>query len=135
MVRVDDRPAYRLGHRVMTLANACVSSVDVSALAGRHLAVLSERTSQTASLGVLDGTDVVHAVDRPLRYAIALGTRDPARRMAMGRLLLAAHPGEEPTADLRRIAKRGHATESGEHSAGLSAVAVPIPSVTGPSRR
>jgi len=31
VVRVDDRPAYRLGHKVLALAEAYVSSLDLSA--------------------------------------------------------------------------------------------------------
>lgn len=152
-VRVDDRPRYRLGHKVQYLANAYVSSLDLSVVAGRYLEPLAQRTGQTANLGVLDGDQVLHICvsepDRPLRFTAESGTRDHAYCTGLGKLLLAyADPAEiaartpaEPfppftahtmttlddlTRDLRKIHRRGWALDDNERSTGLRCVAVPV---------
>ncbi|MPZ79888.1 MAG: helix-turn-helix domain-containing protein [Actinophytocola sp.] len=84
VVRVDERPAYRLGHKVMALADAYVSSLDLSAAAGTYLDALSKQTQQTSNLGMLDGTEVVHVCAPPTgrcasRPAPARGTARTAR--------------------------------------------------------
>lgn len=151
VVRVDERPAYRLGYKVMALAEGYVSSLDLSAVAGAYLSDLSKVTQQTSNLGVLDGADVVHVCvrtpDRPLRFETALGTRDSAHSSGLGKMLLAGlteldgHLPDEPfpartdktitscdelVKELKRTAKRGYALDDNEHSAGLRSVAVPV---------
>lgn len=153
VVRVDERPAYRLGHKVMTLAEAYVSNLDLSAAAGGYLDELSGATGQTSNLGMLDGPEVVHVCvrtpDRPLRFETTTGARASAYCTGLGKMLLAAvaperltaHLPPEPfaahtertmttvdelTKELRRIARRGHAVDDNEHSAGLRCVATPL---------
>ena len=153
VVRVDERPAYRLGHKVMALADAYVSSVDLSAAAGSHLDGLARATQQTAHLGLLDGAEVVHVCvrqpDRPLRFETSPGARASTHSTALGKVLLtgvapgrlAAHlpaePFPAPTArtiaspaemakEVRRTARRGHAVDDNEDSAGLKCLAVPV---------
>lgn len=152
-VRVDDRPRYRLGHKVQYLANAYVSSLDLSLVADRYLEPLAQRSGQTANLGVLDGDQVLHICvcepDRPLRFTAESGTRDHAYCTGLGKLLLAyADPAEIPartpaepfpaftphtmtslddlTRDLRRIRRRGWALDDNERSTGLRCVAIPV---------
>jgi DNA-binding IclR family transcriptional regulator len=152
-VRVDDRPRYRLGHKVQHLAKAYVSALDLSEVAGRYLEPLAKSTQQTANLGVLDGDQVLHICvcepDRPLRFTAEPGTRDHAYCTGLGKLLLAyADPDElqlrtppEPfpaftphtmttrealARDLRRTRRRGWALDDNERSTGLRCVAAPI---------
>lgn len=152
-VRVDDRPSYRLGHKVQRLATAYVSSLDLSVVAGQYLRPVAERTGQTANLGVLDGAQVLHICvtepDRPLRFMAPPGTRDHAYCTGLGKVLLAhvapeqlaASTPPEPfpaftdattttLADLRPelelTRERGYALDDNERSAGLRCVAVPL---------
>jgi IclR family acetate operon transcriptional repressor len=152
-VRVDDRPSYRLGHKVQRLATAYVSSLDLSEVAGRYLRPVADRTGQTANLGVLDGSQVLHICvtepDRPLRFMAPPGTRDHAYCTGLGKVLLAhtdpeqvpASTPDEPfpafteatittlgalTEELRLTRERGYALDDNERSGGLRCVAVPL---------
>jgi DNA-binding IclR family transcriptional regulator len=152
-VRVDDRPSYRLGHKVQRLATAYVSSLDLSVVAGQYLRPVSDGTGQTANLGVLDGAQVLHICvtepDRPLRFMAQPGTRDHAYCTGLGKVLLAyvapellrASTPDEPftaftdqttttldalTEELRVTRERGYALDDGERSTGLRCVAVPL---------
>jgi DNA-binding IclR family transcriptional regulator len=152
-VRVDDRPAYRLGHMVQRLANAYVSALDLSVVSEPHLRPVAQRTGHTANLGVLDGDQVLHVCvsepQRSLRFTAEPGTRDHAYCTGLGKLLLAAvdrdnlataippepFPAftentittrEELERELSRISKRGWALDDNERSAGLRCLAVPV---------
>ena len=152
-VRVDDRPSYRLGHKVQRLATAYVSSLDLSVVAGQYLRPVADRTGQTANLGVLDGPQVLHICvtepDRPLRFVAPPGTRDHAYCTGLGKVLLAhiepellrAGTPDEPfpaftdqtittlaglTEELRATRERGWALDDTERSTGLRCVAVPL---------
>lgn len=152
-VRVDDRPAYRLGHQVMDLARSYVNSLDISQVAGDYLADLSDSSRQTSNLGVLDGDQVLHVCvrtpDRPLRFQTVAGDRAPTYCTGLGKMLLATldpatvdghlppGPFEKFTdhtiadrdvlhRDLRETAKRGYAFDDNEHSHGLRCLAVPV---------
>jgi IclR family acetate operon transcriptional repressor len=149
VVRLDERPSYRLGHMVHRLGTSYVSTLDLTAVARTYLRPLAERTGQTANLGVLDGDQVLRLCvvepDRPLRFTTAVGSRAPAYCTALGKALLAELPDDalppEPLVaftahtitsvgdlrrDLRRTARRGYALDGGEHSVGLRCVAVPV---------
>ena len=153
VVRVDDRPSYRLGHKVQDLATAYVTSLDLSVVATPYLAPLARRTGQTVNLGALDGDQVLHICitepDRPLRFTATPGTRDHAYCTGLGKVLLAhvnpslvrLHTPPEPFPtftdstitsldqlgrELRRTLKRGYALDDSERSPGLRCVAVPV---------
>ena len=152
-VRVDDRPSYRLGHKVQRLATAYVASLDLSVVADAYLAPVAASTGQTANLGVLDGRQVLHICvsepNRPLRFNAAPGTRDHCYCTGLGKMLLAhvepallpACTPPEPfpaftdqtittvsdlTAELRRTLRRGYALDDNERSPGLRCVAVAV---------
>lgn len=152
-VRVDERPAYRLGHKVMRLGNSYLASVDISQVAGTYLTELSSRTRQTSNLGVLDGRQVLHVAievpDRPLRFEAAVGVKADTYCTGLGKLLLSALPDDQledhlPVgelvkkasltitdltslrADLEATRARGYAFDDNEHSDGLRCLAVPL---------
>ncbi|QWF84940.1 IclR family transcriptional regulator [Amycolatopsis sp. CA-230715] len=154
LVRVDDRPSYRLGHKVQGLATAYLATLDLSTAASPHLLPVAEQTGQTANLGMIDGDQVLHACvaepDRPLRFTTATGARDHLYCTGLGKLLLAqldselvaaclpvqpwpaftesTHTTLEPLhRELLAIAGRGYALDDNERSAGLRCVAVPVP--------
>ncbi|GGV40975.1 IclR family transcriptional regulator [Actinomadura cremea] len=153
VVRADERPAYRLGHKTLTLSTAYLSGLDLSQIAGGHLAGVAADTGQTANLGVLDGPEVLHVCvrepDRPIRFHIMPGTRDATYCTGLGKLLLSRLPADglaphlppEPfrartehtlttldalTRDLTETADRGYALDDNEGSVGLRCVAVPV---------
>jgi DNA-binding IclR family transcriptional regulator len=153
VVRVDDRPAYRLGHKLLDLSTAYVSTLDVAASARADLAALAQVAGHTANLGVLDGDQVLHLCveepDRPLRYTAMNGSRAAAYCTGLGKLLLAGlteqdlgrHLPQEPygrrtdhtitglarlTKDLARIREVGYALDDNEYSAGMRCIAVPL---------
>lgn len=153
VVRADERPAYRLGHKTLTLSTAYLTGLDLSQVAGGHLGKVAEATGQTANLGVLDGREVLHVCvrepDRPIRFHTMPGTRDAAHCTGLGKMLLArldaselpAHLPPEPfpartehtfttvralAEELRATAEREHALDDNEGSVGLRCVAVPV---------
>jgi DNA-binding IclR family transcriptional regulator len=153
VVRADERPAYRLGHKTLTLSTAYLSGLDLSQIAGEHLAGVAADTGQTANLGVLDGREVLHVCvrepDRPIRFHTMPGTRDATYCTGLGKMLLAGlesadltpHLPPEPfpartehtlttvdalARDLRDTAGRRYALDDNEGSVGLRCVATPV---------
>jgi len=153
VVRVDERPAYRLGHKVQGLAAAYVSTLDLTVVAQGYLAPVAAQTGQTANLGVLDGDQVLHISvaepDRPLRFTTMLGARDHTYCTGLGKVLLSELPDDQVAAllpaepfesfaentitnladlrrDLKKTVRRGFALDDSERSIGLRCVAVPV---------
>jgi IclR family transcriptional regulator, pca regulon regulatory protein len=91
---------YRLGLRVLDLGMSALSSSELGEQADSHLADLRKSTGYTASLAVLDGTEIIyvgrarsfkrgqHKIDHNIR----VGSRSPAYCTAMGKILLANLP-------------------------------------------
>jgi DNA-binding IclR family transcriptional regulator len=151
VVRVDERPAFRLGHKVLALGRAYAKGLDISQAAGGYLDELAAQTRQTSNLGVLDGTRVLHVCvrvpDRPLRFETAVGARAHTYCTGLGKLLLSRLAPEEVAAhvepfeaftehtigdlaalerDLAKTRRRGYAFDDNEHSEGLRCLAVPV---------
>ncbi len=108
---------YRLGLRVTDLGMSALNSTGLREHARPYLEELRQRTSYTASLGVLEGTDVLF-VDRARSFRrgqnevdldLRPGSRLPAYCTAMGKLLLANLPDAEQRELLAatKAAKRG----------------------------
>lgn len=153
LVRVDDRPSYRLGHKVQGLATSYLSTLDLTTATAAYLRPVAAATGQTANLGVMDGNQVLHVCvaepDRPLRFRAGIGVRDHLYCTGLGKLLLSeladadlparlpaepfpAHTDTTLTTlealrrDLRRTRRRGYALDDNERSIGLRCVAVSV---------
>lgn len=153
LVRVDERPSYRLGHKVLGLAQGYFHSLDIVELVRPTLTAVAETTGHTVNLGILDDVHVVHlAVEmptRPLRFDTAVGSRADTYCTGLGKTLLAAlppdhvadhlppspwpditparHTGPETLlADLETIRARGYALDDNEFAVGLTCLAVPL---------
>ncbi|GAB3431176.1 IclR family transcriptional regulator [Flindersiella endophytica] len=153
VMKVDDRPAYRLGHKVMELADSYVSSLDITQVAGDYLDSLSRQTRQTSNIGLLDGDQILHVCvrlpDRPLRFEQSIGARSHNHCTGLGKVLLAdlspeqvsAHVMAEPyqkltertisrraelDSELRRIRRKGFALDDNEHNVGLRCLAISL---------
>jgi IclR family pca regulon transcriptional regulator len=108
---------YRLGLRVTDLGMSALNSTGLRDHAHSYLEELRQRTSYTASLWVLDGTETL-LVDRarsyrrgqiPVDLALHPGSRLAAHGTAAGKLLLASLPEAEQRDVLAAstLAKRG----------------------------
>jgi IclR family pca regulon transcriptional regulator len=108
---------YRLGLRVTDLGMSALNSTGLREHAHPYLEELRQRTSYTASLAVLEGTDILY-VDRARSFRrgqsridldLHPGSRLPAYCTAMGKLLLANVPDAEQRELLAsiKLSKRG----------------------------
>ncbi|MCD0447559.1 helix-turn-helix domain-containing protein [Glycomyces sp. A-F 0318] len=144
---------FQLTPRVLELGFAYLSSLSLPELAQPHLERLVAEVQESASVAVLDGTDIVYvsrvATRRIMRVAINIGTRFPAVSTSMGRVLLAdldpegldaALAAAEPTAftpftvtdedrlraEIDLVRTQGWAFVDQELEEGLRSIAVPI---------
>jgi IclR family pca regulon transcriptional regulator len=154
----SDGRYFRLAPRVLRLGHAYLTSTSMSKLVQPILEGISERTRESSSLAVLDGTDAVFvaraATRRSLTSGLGLGSRLPAYSAATGRVLLAALPEEEADRLLRRAARhqltphtrtdlpellallqevrrQGYAVSNEELELGVRSIAVPIRNAAG----
>ncbi|MEU6768761.1 IclR family transcriptional regulator C-terminal domain-containing protein [Streptomyces sp. NPDC046853] len=153
-----DGRLYRPLPRILELGHARLSGLGFADIAEPHLRQLTARVHQSASVTVLDGTDILYvaraATTRVMSVYITLGTRFPAYPTAMGRVLLAGLPEQDrarllkaapPRALTRhtvtdpatlehlldRAAADGYATADEELEEGLRSVAVPLKDARG----
>lgn len=159
LLRVDERPSYRLGHALLPIAAGYFNAVTVKELIQPHLRTLAATTGWTANFGVLEDTGVLHLSvefpDRPIYYATSEGSVDAAYRTGLGKAILAelddesvlkALPPEpferltphtittvdEMRAELVAVRERGYAIDAQEADLGLRCFAVAIPGSRGP---
>jgi IclR family pca regulon transcriptional regulator len=146
-----DRRRFRLSPRILELGQAYLASLQLPAVARDHLRALVDGVEESASIGVLDGTDVVYVAHVPARrimsVSITVGARDPALATSLGRVLLAARrdrpnafdahrlPAITPQTvadvetmrvDLARVERNGFSLVDQELEEGLRAIAVPL---------
>jgi IclR family pca regulon transcriptional regulator len=108
-VRTNGR-MFALTPRVLELGYAYLSSLSLPQIAEPHLERLVAEVQESASVTVLDDTDIVYVARVPasriMRVTISIGTRFPAYATSMGRVLLAGLPAPELDAYLGRITMR-----------------------------
>jgi len=148
-----DGKFFALTPKILRLGHAYLAATPLPALVQPTLDQLSERTGQSASVSVLDGTDIVYIArasqKRVMSINLTPGSRLPAYCASMGRVLLAALPEEdvrailarsdlkantprtltEPgviIAELRRVRTQGYALIDQELELGLCSIAVPL---------
>lgn len=156
-VRSDGR-FFSLTAKVLELGYAYLSSLSLPEVAEPHLEALVAEVSESSSVSVLDGQDVVYVarvpVSRIMTVSISVGTRFPAYATSMGRVLLAGLQAEElegylssveprpltartitsvPAlrAELARVRGQGWALVNQELEEGLRALAAPLRDRTG----
>ena len=145
---------YRLGLKVLDLGFSALGSMELHSFARPHLRSLLGRHNDTASLGVLDGPDVVH-IERVeaglgrLGVTQRIGSRVPAYSTALGHAMLAHLPRpqmlqvlaqrermkltpatpvttEEVEALLERVRKLGYALSDQFTTIGVRVLAAPV---------
>ncbi|SFS78541.1 IclR family transcriptional regulator [Saccharopolyspora flava] len=148
-----DGRVFALTPRVLELGFSYLSSVSLPEIAQPHLEGLVSEVHESASVSVLDGTDIVYVARVPtsriMTVSINIGTRFPAYATSMGRVMLADLPEdklrahldqvdlaplgphtitarEDLQAELERVRGQGWALVDQELEAGLRSIAAPI---------
>ena len=139
--------------KALLVAHAYLASRPAPSLAQPLLDALSERTRESASLGMLQGDDAIiiarSTARRSLSTGLGIGSRLPAYCAALGRVLLAGLPPEEAARRVRamprprltartvtdagevlaliaRCREEGYASNDGELELGVRSMAVPV---------
>lgn len=138
---------YRLGIRILQLANVAREKLDIRTLARPYLEELSELTGETATLSLPGERDVLTvdfaASDLSVRSVASIGRNSVAHATAVGKVFLAwggqlpdgdlagytertVTDREELDAEIAQIKDQGWAQAIREREPELSAVAVPV---------
>lgn len=151
--RVSATGRYRLGLRIVHLANALLARLDVRTVARPHLEELVRRTGETATLSVPGEEDAI-TIDfvsgaHHVQPVSQLGRPSIAHATSAGKVMLAFSGRTLPAPTLRaftsltitdarelaleiaRVREQGWAQAIGEREPGLSAIAAPIRSSRG----
>lgn len=151
--RVAATGRYRLGIRVVHLANALLARLDVREVARPHLAALVEASGETATLSVPGDEDAITVDFVPGAHQVQpvsrLGRPSIAHATSAGKVMLAFSGRELPLGPFRaytprtitdsqvlareieRVREQGYAEAAGEREPGLTAIAAPIHSSRG----
>lgn len=148
-----DGGTFALTPRVLELGVAYVRSQGLWEVARPHMERLGAATSESCSIAQLDGSDIVYvaraAVPKIVGLSVQIGTRFPALPTSLGKVLLAALPGDElervlaePSrsgltprwrpdraerdAALREVRARGWALTDEQLALGIRSVAAPL---------
>ena len=144
---------YRLGPRVLDLANVYLSTLTVHRTSQPYMEGLARTCQQTVSLATLEGTEVVYVAieqaQREVGIQSEIGGRHPAHATALGKVMLADLDDEEvrelyENVTLKRLTHRtivelealiarlhevrelGYALDDEERGIGIRCVAAPI---------
>jgi IclR family pca regulon transcriptional regulator len=144
---------FMLRSKVLDLGSAFWSSMKIEEVAQAHLREVVDAVSDSCSLAVLEGKDVLYlahaASRRTVRMPAGIGARFPAYATSIGRAMLAwldppvleryldtvemkpltEHTVTDPArlkAILAEVRKNGYAATQDELDYGLSSVAVPV---------
>ncbi len=153
-----DGKFFELTPRILRLGHAYLSATPLPLVVQPYLDQLSETVGQSASVSVLDGTEIVYvaraAQKRVMSISLMPGSRLPAYCASMGRVLLAALPEvearalivdsdlkantihtitgvEDLMAELARVRTQGYAIIDQELEIGLRSIAVPLENARG----
>ncbi len=151
--RVEASGRYRLGLRVVHLANALLARLDVREVARPHLAALVEATGETATLSVPGDGDAITVDFVPGSHYVQpvskLGRPSVGHATSAGKVMLAFSGRELPDGPLRaytprtitdlqdlareiaQVRERGWARAVGEREPDLTALAAPVRSSRG----
>ncbi|MDB5795753.1 MAG: Transcriptional regulator [Noviherbaspirillum sp.] len=149
---------FSLTPKVLGLSRAHLGGNSIYKLAQPVLDSMASKTMESASAGILSGTELVFVAraqsPRPVSIHVTVGTRIPAFCAALGRVLLGEIPEAEVRerlaycppdrlntktsvnpADIIRATReahlKGYATCVEEFESGLNAIAVPVRNVLG----
>ena len=154
MVQRDGQGPYRLGLRLVTLADRVLSRLDLQALARPVLVELMQSTGETATLSVPGEREAITVDSIPSRSSVVsmarLGRPSISHATAVGKVLLAFGGGELPpdrdlvaltdrtitsrralAVEVAAVRERGYGTVFGEREQDVNAIAAPVFDNTG----
>lgn len=153
-----DGKFFTLTPRVLRLGTACLATMPLPQIVQPLLDDLSEKIGQSSSVSVLDGDEIVYVARAAQRKVISIalmpGSRLPAYCTSMGRVLLAALPGDDARrllaarplaartqhtltdveailAQLAQVRAQGYAVIDQEVESGLCSIALPLVNARG----
>jgi len=153
-----DGKFFELTPRILRLGHAYLSATPLPRLVQPFLDQLSEKVGESASVSVLDGTDIVYvaraAQKRVMSISLMPGSRLPAYCASMGRMLLSALPETDARAiievserkantsftktdpealmeELSKVRRQGYALIDQELEIGLRSIAVALEDARG----
>lgn len=95
----SDTKKYRLGMKLVAIADSIRPRTSLIDIAKPHLAVLARRFAETVNLGTLVGGSVIYAdtipTQRPFRIELRAGMMLPAHNTGVGKAILAFRPNWE----------------------------------------
>jgi IclR family KDG regulon transcriptional repressor len=95
----DPSGGYRLGVRLYQLGSRYADQLDLASEGQQVARNVAERCGETVHVAILEGADVIYIAKVDSTHAVrmvsATGRRLPAHCTAVGKMLLAALPGEE----------------------------------------
>ncbi len=107
-----DGKYFRLAPRTLRLGHAYYRSASLPATVQPVLEALSEETGESASVSLLDDTEIIYVARASQKRVMAInlmpGSRLPAYCSSMGRVLLAALPTAKARDILERSDRRAH---------------------------
>lgn len=110
--------------KVLSLGTAYVSALGLWEIARPHLTSLVERTGESSSMAVLDGSDIVYmarvSVPKIIALRVEIGTRFPAAQTSQGKVLLAAMSPAEVEEVLAQPSRSGLPAYIGRSAAQLA---------------
>lgn len=149
---------YRLGSRVLDLANVYLSTLTLHGVARPYMTELVQTCRQTISLAILEETEVVYIAIEQAKQEIGIqsnvGGRHPAHATALGKILLSGLSNDDVQQRyegitlsqltyrtivdfdqliqcLEDVREQGYALDDEEHGIGIRCVAAPIHDGTG----
>ncbi len=151
-VRQAEDASYELTFKLLNLGECVLRNTDLHSIARPFLEALNQEFGETASLGILDGDEIVYLDrvlgSRPYHTSYSVGARTTAYSTALGKAILAFSPGaivdriieaglkpktehtmtdpERLRADLRMTAVRGYAYDNQESVFGIRCIAAPV---------
>lgn len=150
---LPDSGRYRLGIRIVRLANAVLARLDVRQVARPHLEELVRITSETATLHIPGDEDAITVDFVPsahyVQHVTQLGRPSIAHATSAGKVMLAFSDRPLPAGQLRaftprtittrgalaieigRVREAGYAEAFEEREPGLNAVAAPVFAASG----
>lgn len=153
MVVRDSHNVFRLGRRVISLANAALENIDLRSVAAPFLTELSHEVEHTIHLAMLEGDTVVYIDKREAKQAVRMysriGNTAPIHCTGVAKAIVAFLPLEDQRrivsdidfvahtdntltnaddyfADLRATVDRGYAIDHLEHEPWVNCIAAPI---------
>jgi DNA-binding IclR family transcriptional regulator len=149
MVQRDGQGPFRLGLRLVTLADRVLSRLDLQALARPILFELMERTGETATLSLPGEREAITVDSVPSRSSVVstarLGRPSISHATAVGKVMLAFGGGPLPrdrdlialtertitnrselSREVTAVRVRGYGTVFGEREADVNAIAAPV---------